>query len=391
MKRIAWKRALVVCLAILLFVLAAGPVLADSGEEAKVILGGSFTLHSGEVLSQDLVAFGGEVVLEEDSLVNGDIVLLGGSLSVSGKVNGDVVAIGSRLILNNNTVINGDLVALGSLERAPGAQVRGSTVRGGDLDIRGLERLQELEVLKQLPTQVRLYDWRMGTWGGWGYQAFRFIMTTLALMAVGVLITLFIPKQTELVGRTMIRSSLPSLGFGVLTFTVMTLATPVLVIICIGIPVAIVLWLAGSLAVLFGWLTAGLLIGRRIFQGFKAAETPAMLEIATGVAILSLLSAIPCVGPLFTLLVACWGFGAVILTRCGTATYPTPEPPHTPPVSPTEEEEFPVVPAEELLAAEEGSKEKHSVTVEEDETEQEAEENEQPQVPSSKEDDPGVE
>ncbi len=116
-----------------------------------------------------------------------------------------------------------------------------------------------------------------------------------------------------------------------------------------------------------------------------------MLEIATGVAILSLLSAIPCVGPLFTLLVACWGFGAVILTRCGTATYPTPEPPHTPPVSPTEEEEFPVVPAEELLAAEEGSKEKHSVTVEEDETEQEAEENEQPQVPSSKEDDPGVE
>ncbi|MCG2768121.1 MAG: polymer-forming cytoskeletal protein [Chloroflexota bacterium] len=390
MKRIAWKRALVVCLAILLFVLAAGPVLADSGEEAKVILGGSFTLHSGEVLSQDLVAFGGEVVLEEDSLVNGDIVLLGGSLSVSGKVNGDVVAIGSRLILNNNTVINGDLVALGSLERAPGAQVRGSTVRGGDLDIRGLERLQELEVLKQLPTQVRLYDWRMGTWGGWRYQAFRFIMTTLALMAVGVLITLFIPKQTELVGQTMIRSSLPSLGFGVLTFTVMTLATPVLVIICIGIPVAIVLWLAGSLAVLFGWLTAGLLIGRRIFQGFKAAETPAMLEIATGAAILSLLSAIPCVGPLFTLLVACWGFGAVILTRCGTATYPTPEPPHTPPVSPTEEE-FPVVPAEELLAAEEGSKEKHSVTLEEDETEQEAEENKQPLVPSSIEDDPGVE
>jgi len=373
MKRTAWKRYLVVCLAILLFVLAAGPVLADSGEEAKVILGGSFTLHSGEVLSQDLVAFGSEIVLEEDSLVNGDIVLLGGSLSASGKVNGDVVAIGGRLILNNSTVINGDLVALGSLERAPGAQVRGSTVRGGDLDIRGLERLQELKIFKHLPTQVRLHDWRMGTWRGWGYQAFRFIMTTLALMAIGVLITLFIPKQTELVGRTMIRSPLPSLGFGVLTFTVIALATPVLVIICIGIPVAILLWLVGSLAALFGWLAAGLLIGRRIFQGFKAAETPAMLEIATGAAVLSLLSAIPCVGPLFTLLTACWGFGAVILTRCGTATYPTPEPPHTPPVSPAAEE-LPVVPAEELLPAEEGSEEKHPGPTEEDEAEQETEE-----------------
>jgi len=391
MKRLAWKGARIVCLAILLFVLAAGPVLADSGEEAKVILGGSFTLHSGEVLSQDLVAFGGEVVLEEDSLVNGDIVLLGGSLSVSGKINGDVVAIGGRLTLNNSTVINGDLVALGSLERAPNAQVRGNTVRGWDLDTRGLERLQELEVLRELPTRVRLYDWRLGTWGGWGYQAFRFIMTTLALMAVGVLIALFIPKQTDLVAKTMARSPLPSLGFGVLTFTVIALVTPVLVIICIGIPVAIVLWLAGSLAALFGWLTAGLLVGRRLFAGFKAAQTPAMLEIATGAAVLSLLSAIPCVGPLFTLLVACWGFGAVILTRCGTTAYPPPEPSRTQPVFTTEEEELQVVPAEELLPTEGEPEEKPPSTVEEDETEQAAEESKKAPAPSSEDDDSSAE
>lgn len=377
MNRLVWRRLSVFCLAVLLFALSAGPALADNEGEAKVILGGSFTLHSGEVLSQDLVAFGGEVVLEEDSLVNGDVVLLGGSLAVSGKINGDVAAIGGRLVLNGSTVINGDLVALGSLERAPGAQVRGNTVRGWDLDSRGLEQLRELEVLRRLPTRIRVNDWSVVTWNGWGYRAFRFIMTTLALMAVGVLLALFVPKQTERVAQTMVQAALPSLGFGALTFMVLALATPVLVIICIGIPVAMILWLAGSLAALFGWLAAGLLVGRRVFEAFRATHPPPMLEIAAGVAVLSLLSAIPCAGPLFTFLLTCWGLGAVILARCGTVPYPPRESASTSPTSPTEEvlalaESGEPMPAEpEADEAEE--KEKPS-TAEEDDAEQETEE-----------------
>lgn len=377
MRESAWRRLGVLCLVVLVFALAAGPVVADNGEDARVILGESFTLHSGEVLSQDLVAFGGDLVLEEDSLVNGDVVLLGGSLSASGKVNGDVVAIGGRLVLNSGALINGDLVALGSLERAPGAQVRGSTVRGWDLDLRGLERLEGLEALRRLPTRVRLYDWSVGTWSGWGYQAFRFIMTTLALMAIGVLVTLFIPKQTAQVAQTMVRAGLPSLGVGVLTFMVAVLATPVLIVICIGIPVAIALWLAGSLAVLFGWLAAGLLVGRRVFEGFKTVETAPMLEIATGAAILSLLSAVPCVGPLLTLLVGCWGLGAVVLARCGTVPYPPPKPVTSPPASPAEEA---------LLGewdAEEEKEQPHSADG--DEEEQETEESEPSPASSSEE------
>jgi hypothetical protein len=143
----------------------------------------------------------------------------------------------------------------------------------------------------------------------------------------------------------MVEATAPALGFGLLTLAVTALATPVLILICIGIPVAIVLWLAESLAGLFGWLTAGLLVGRRIFQAFKADDTPPILESAAGVAALSLLSAIPCLGPLLSLLVAAWGLGAVILSRAGTLPYPRAESVPGPPKPLADEQGQP--PAEE--------------------------------------------
>ena len=325
MKRLTGRRLAILSLVVILFTLSAAPVLADNGEDARVVVGGSFTLRSGEVLGQDLVILGGNAVLEEDSLVNGDVVLFGGSLVLAGRVNGDMAGVGGRLILRSGSLVNGDLVALCTLERDPGSEVRGNTVHGWNLDWQALGELRDLGDIRSISPSFRLFG-GTGGWGGWGYQAFRFVMTTLALMAVGVLIALFLPRQSDRVAQVMMDASAPALGFGLLTLVVTALATPVLIVICIGIPVAIVLWLAESLAGLFGWLTAGLLTGRRIFQAFKADDTPPILEIAAGVAALSLLSAIPCLGTLFSLLVAAWGLGAVILSRAGTMPYPRVEP-----------------------------------------------------------------
>jgi len=324
MSKPVWRKAgRLLFASVLLLVLSAGPASADQGEEARVIVGGSFTLRSGEVLGQDLVALGADVTLEEDSLVNGDVALFGGSLTLGGMVNGDVVGIGGRLVLENDSLINGDLVALCDLRRDPGSQVRGNTVHSSNVNWQVLQRLREVGGLRELPLSLPLSRSASG-WKGSGYQALRFIMTTLALMAVGVLVAVFAPRQAERVARTMIKAAPPALGFGLLTPAVVGLATPLLIVICVGIPVAIALWLVLSLAALFGWLTAGLLVGRQVFQACKAENTPPVLEIAAGVALLSFLSVIPWAGPLFTFLVTCWGLGAVILSRCGTVPYPRP-------------------------------------------------------------------
>ncbi len=140
---------------------------------------------------------------------------------------------------------------------------------------------------------------------------------------------------------------------------------------------AVVLWLAGSLAALFGWLAAGLLVGRRVFEAFRATHTPPMLEIAAGVAVLSLLSAIPCAGPLFTFLLTCWGLGAVILARCGTVPYPPRESASTSPTSPTEEVLALAESGEPMPAdpeADEAKEKEKPSTAEEDDAEQETEE-----------------
>ncbi len=46
----------------------------------KLVLGGVYTLDSGETLTGSLIVLGGSVTLEAGSTVTGDVVLLGGSM-----------------------------------------------------------------------------------------------------------------------------------------------------------------------------------------------------------------------------------------------------------------------------------------------------------------------
>jgi hypothetical protein len=114
----------------------------------------------------------------------------------------------------------------------------------------------------------------------------------------------------------------PSIGVGFLTFFVSALLIPLLVVICIGIPVAILLGLALAAASIYGWIVMGILVGERLLRAAKVQEPEALGSALLGVFLITLISATPlCIGFLFTLAVASWGLGAVILTRFGTIPY----------------------------------------------------------------------
>lgn len=330
--------------AAVLLLLCVTPVLADNGADGRVLFGGSFTLEQGEVLDGDLVVFGGSVDLLEDSVVMGDVVVVGGSTSVGGRVEGDVAAIGGMLTLESTEVVEGDLVALGGVQREEGSKIWGEVIGREAWNFRELRRVWRLPRFRLFSEQVYPFSTYSEFWANRTFQFFRWLITTLGLVAIGVLLVLFIPKQADTVGEAMIQSPLVSLGFGLLTALVVVLLIPILIVICIGIPVAIVLFIAAALAVLYGWLVAGHLVGTRVKEAIRVREPSPLLDVVIGVPIISLLSAIPCLGPLFSFLVAMWGLGAVVLTRAGMMSYPSPEPPV--PAEP-EVTETPLLPAEE--------------------------------------------
>ena len=340
------KRILLACLLGLLLAFAATPVFAD-GDGGRLIFGESFTLESGERMDGDLVVLGGSVVLETRSRVEGNVVVMGGNIGVAGEVEGDVVAFGGNVVLQSTAIVDGDLVTLGgNVQREPGAVVRGSEVES--LEFRGLPRIE------LLPRTLRLDTWS-NRWSSSIFNIVRDIMVALALAAIGLLVVLFWPKQTEVVNKAVLAAPLASAGVGLLTGVVAAILIVLLAItICLS-PVAFLLGVAMLVAGVFGWVAIGLLVGRRLLEALSVKGITSLAAVAAGTLLISLLRAIPCLGGIFAFVVGCAGLGAVVLTRFGTQTYPLrPVVPPTPPV-PVQPEEIVVVEVEPKIEEEDAS------------------------------------
>ena len=357
------KKVLLACLLGLLLAFSATPVFAD-GDGGRIVFGESFTLESGEVMDGDLVVLGGSVVLETRSRVDGNVVVMGGSARVAGEVEGDLVTFGGDVVLRSTAVVDGDLVTIGgNVQREEGAVVRGNEV--GGLAFEGLPRFWAF------PTRFG-FDRGVDLWSRSIFNIFRDIFVALALAALGLLVVLFWPKQTEVVGQAVLAAPLPSAGVGLLTGVVAVVLMVLLAItICLS-PVAFLLGVAMLVAGVFGWIAIGLLVGRRLLEAFNVRGITSLMAVAAGTLLISVLRAIPCLGDLIGFVVGCAGLGAVVLTRFGTQTYPLPMPgPPAPPV-PVQPEEFALEEVE--LEIEEVEPEPEEVQPEAEDAEPEAKE-----------------
>lgn len=313
MKRfLRWQ---VFALALILLVALVQPVLAEGGDGGKVVFGNDFTLRRGERLESDLVVFGGSVTLEPDSRVRGDVAAFGGMVRVDGRVDGDIVALGGDVLLGEGAIVSGNVTTSGNVETAPGAIVRGKTLTG-------VSRRFSLPIFRPLERHSLLrnyWSWNSDL-GSWYSSTLRTLFDIVVTVALGVLVVLLIPRPTRRVSDAIEGYPLQSIGFGLLTGLAAVLVLPILIITCIGIPVALLLGLALAVAVFFGWVAAGLILGERLLGAFRAEHQP-VVAVAVGLALLGLLETAPCLGFLVSLLAGAWGLGAVVLTVFGSKPY----------------------------------------------------------------------
>jgi len=326
------KKWMCVLLTLMLFASLAVPVWADDGQ--AVMPGESIVIGPGEDVQGDLTVLGGSLELQEGGRVNGDVAILGGDAIIDGEVDGSLVVMGGTAELGANALIRKDLFTFGaSVSRAAGATVQGETIEG----FRGRLRLPALPSLPSVET------WRT-TRGQWDEQPFvnllssflRFVLNLVALVVLGVLLVLLLPRQTAQVGQAVSEAGWTSLAFGVLSFLVLLVLVPLLVIICIGIPVAVLLVMAAVAAALFGWVAIGVLLGRRLLAALHTSQPQPVVEVIVGVTLLTLLSEVPCLGWLLGVIATAIGLGAVVLTRFGTVRYAPQNPVTELPAPPTD-------------------------------------------------------
>jgi cytoskeletal protein CcmA (bactofilin family) len=336
MQRLVRVLALVLLSSLLVFVTpAAAPARAqeDHRESGQIVFGRDVTLESGETVDGDLVVFGGSLMTRADSRIVGDAVVFGGSITIAGQVTGDVTAIGGNVDLAPTARVQGDAVALGGrVQRDAGAQLLGQRVETGRFDPARWLSAPGGVGLPFATARAASFDAVAAF-----LRLFRAALTSLIVAVIGLLVVLFLPEHSRVIGGTITDATAASFGTGFLTLIVGVALIAVLVItICLA-PLGLLLALPLVLATLLGWVVTGYILGQRVMPLLKREATPAPYVTAlVGVLILTgvqqgltVLGDLPCLGFFFWLLGAIlWlvaasvGLGAVVLSRFGSQHYP---------------------------------------------------------------------
>ncbi len=299
-------------------------VSADSLQDDKVVLGGSYSLDSGETLDGSLVIIGGTASLAEGSTVTGDIVLTGGTLTAAGTINGNIVLIGGNAQLKGTVHVLGNMVSASStVSQDEGAKIDGKIQDHATIPFQlpfssGKPSLPN--TMPQVTTpKIDLSHNPIMTAIGIGFRSF-----VLAILAM--ILSMFFPNAIKKISRAAMSAPIAAGGFGFLTAILAPLVLVLIAITLIGIPITILGALVLVFGVLLGWVAIGVEIGTRIADAFKSQWHIAVCA-GVGTLLLTLvtetIAQIPCMGWIVPSLVGMLGLGAVILTRSGTREYGT--------------------------------------------------------------------
>ena len=297
----------------------------DDDQDADVKVPG-VTVSTSQGNSHDRVRVFDDVVVKAGTTVKGDAVAVMGDLTVNGEVmhdavsvmgdntiNGrvhhDVVAVMGDLTLGPDAHVDGNAVSVGGeVHRDPGAKVGGEVRVKPIGEFRGISNVWDKTLRLGRPLAI-------GAHLGWLW-----ILTGFSV-AIYALLALLFPNTVRKCGDKLALEP----GMTILAAVLSLIALPVLfILLCItivGIPIALLLLpVALIVCVLFGKAAIYGLVGRRV------TNDRVHLAVATiiGALIFVVMSLLPYVGILLSLLVALVGFGTVVLTMFGSRPKPAP-------------------------------------------------------------------
>lgn len=267
---------------------AAAPAEAASlqqGGNQKVAVFEDVTVEPGEV-RENVVVVGGDLVVH--GTVTNLIVVVGGDVLVesSGRV-----GVGAFRDADDTALVS----VFGDVAVQPGAVVSGRTV---DVAGGGFFAVDAL-----------VTDSIMRPWDNWGSIA-GWIGSTVFIIVVALIISAIAPRQVAFVSDRARRHPFSSLGWGALgLIVVVPLVTVFLIVTLIGILALLPWWLAVVVALLFGYVSVGALIGRLVL-GRNEQRSRVMLAAVVGVVILSIVEWIPIAGAIIVFLALLLGLGA---------------------------------------------------------------------------------
>jgi len=273
------------------------------GDDAR-LLGGTVTIDG--VVQDDVVAIGGEVRIAPTARIQGSLYAMGGTVRILGAVLGDARVVSGRMELAGE--VAGDMELWGKASFKTPARIGGDFVYHADGKA---SPPVNVAIAGKVVVDERKEGGRAFSLGGFrgGFLSLR----TLMALALGFALLFFARERSE----ELLLDLLPNVGMrlmrGALIILLLPAAGALLLPTVVGIPLALILGACFLLALMLGWAYAGLLVGawsERLF--FKRSAFPLSYRpVLLGIIFLSVLSAIPMLGPLLNLALSLAAVGSL--------------------------------------------------------------------------------
>jgi len=249
----------------------------------------------------DLIMLGGHTTIEPDAVLEGSAHLLSGQFDLQGNVTGDVSIFNGELSFGPDGEIEGDLNQGGGEL----TDFRRSAV-GGKINTSSGVNIPQAPAASQARTTL-------GT-------AVRWLISAILIGLAGSAVDRYLPQRVGRIGKAATDHLPAALAAGILAGIVGLTLLILMAYTIVLIPIMLIGGLLLALAVVLGWISLAIVLGRRAAQLFKSRpklHLTAFTSSALFMLCLQGLSTLPFLGGLLGLTAASIGLGAVYLTQFG--------------------------------------------------------------------------
>ncbi len=273
---------------------------------------------------EDRSVMGGNAVIARDERVH-DVSVMGGNLDIFGTVTGDVSVVGGHATVKDGAHVMGDAVAVGgALDVDKGASVDGDVgVVGGVLQrhegaiIRGKTVSSGGNVVADDDDKNDSHEGPIGGKAKIRHQmsgAGSAVTRAAMLFVFGVVLLSFFKKRHDVMKLDIVHNPVKGFGIGIIALFLSLVASVVLCITVIGIPLVVIGWLFAALCIYGGVVSVLTLVGELVLR-HKTQNSYAHLVM--GCLIYLVVGAIPVAGGVVTAILFFVAIGAVWRTRAG--------------------------------------------------------------------------
>lgn len=283
-------------------IVAANTINITSNIGGSLRAAGANIFFDGKV-GQDFLTAGNSIRISSNSLIKKDLLLAVNNASIDGSVKKQIRGGANSMAVNGvvgkNLLVNVNRLVIGSK-----AKIK------GNLSYTSLNKALISKNAKIKGSVNHIVPSREVVYG----QISSWLRSLLGMLLVALLVAAIIPDSFKAVRETLIDKpwASPALGFALLVLMPFFIIFAFVTII--GLPLGLIMLTLYLAALYFSQIYVAWVIGSYIMQRIIPGRELAVANALIGVTFLAIIRLLPLFGPLATLLIIIFGFGALTLT-----------------------------------------------------------------------------